>query len=82
MSEQANQNSSKPMTIEERLERMERALEIAFEYASIDGEWHKTWVIDQMVRALTGDNYPNWVARHNRGEDGLDTYSWDQGLAP
>ena len=34
--------------------RIEKALEFAETYASTDGEHHKMWVIDQMVRALTG----------------------------
>lgn len=31
-----------------------KALQIAFQDSQIDGAHHKTWVIDQMVRALTG----------------------------
>jgi hypothetical protein len=34
--------------------RIGKALEIAVKYNGIDGGHHKTWVIDQMVRALTG----------------------------
>ena len=34
-------------------EKINKALEIAFEYGQIDGEHHKTWVIDQIVRTLT-----------------------------
>lgn len=34
--------------------RVFRALQIAEEYGSYDGGHHKMWVIDQMVRALTG----------------------------
>ncbi len=35
-------------------DRIERALEYAAQYGTTDGEHHKAWVIDQMVRALTG----------------------------
>lgn len=35
-------------------ERIEKALSIAIAYGGIDGAHHKDWVIDQMVRALTG----------------------------
>lgn len=28
------------------------------------------------------DQYRAWVAEHNDGEDGLDTYEWDEGIAP
>lgn len=34
--------------------RIAKALEIAGEYGTTDGDHHKMWVIDQMVRALTG----------------------------
>jgi hypothetical protein len=34
--------------------RIGNALDFALRYGGIDGEHHKTWVIDQMVRALTG----------------------------
>ncbi|SON55798.1 hypothetical protein HDIA_2257 [Hartmannibacter diazotrophicus] len=32
---------------------VERALQMAIRYGGIDGDRHKAWVIDQMVRALT-----------------------------
>jgi hypothetical protein len=62
--------------------RIEAALEVAFRYGGIDGDHHKTWVIDQMVRALTGDDYAHWVAAAKSGEDGPETYGWDEGIAP
>lgn len=64
--------------------RIERALDIAFKYGDTDGAHHKTWVIDQMVRRLLADPdaYAQWVAEHNKGEDGPDTYEWDKGIAP
>ena len=63
-------------------ERVKAALEIAFRYGSIDGEHHKTWTIDQMVRALTGDSYPAWVSAAKAGAEGPDTYEWDEGIGP
>ena len=63
-------------------DKEKKALKVAFEYAQIDGAHHKDWVIDQMVRALTGDGYEVWVVEHNQGEDGADTYEWDEGIAP
>lgn len=62
--------------------RVAVALEIAAGYGTTDGAHHKMWVIDQMVRALTGDEYPKWVAGFNDGEDGPNTYQWDEGIAP
>jgi len=57
------------------------ALEIAASYAQIDGGHHKAWVIDQMVRALTGDDYEDWVKEYEE-EDGVKEYEWDQGIPP
>lgn len=87
-------------------ERISAALEVAFAYGSIDGEHHKMWVIDQMVRSLLdcpvvrreavdahgkpysypalgeSDAYLAWVAAHCDGEDGPNTYEWDEGITP
>ena len=78
-------------------EEIEKALDFAIRYGGIDGGHHKTWVIDQMVRALTGcpmvasftywyqgesEEYKRLVAKACAGEDGPDTYEWDTGIAP
>ena len=59
-----------------------RAVDFAIRFGGIDGEHHKTWVIDQMVRVLTGDRYNEIVAEACDGEDGPETYGWDTGVAP
>lgn len=61
---------------------VQRALNIILQYGGIDGEHHKTWVIDQVVRILTGDKYEEWVRDACDGEDGPNTYGWDVGIAP
>lgn len=63
-------------------ERIRMALQVAREYGLIDGEHHKAWVIDQMVRALLGPEYSKWVAGTRDGEEGPFTYEWDMGIAP
>ena len=75
-------------------ERIQKALELAVRFGGIDGAHHKTWVIDQMVRALTGcpqvdgdsfgesDEYKRLVAEAKDGKDGPETYDWDVGIAP
>jgi hypothetical protein len=63
-------------------ERITQALDVIMQCGGIDGAHHKQWVLDQVVRALTGDGYDEWVAAHNDGEDGPDTYWWDVGCAP
>jgi hypothetical protein len=62
--------------------RIIKALNIAFENGQADGAHHKAWIIDQMVRALTDTTYAEWVAKHNAGEEGPNTYTWDVGIAP
>jgi hypothetical protein len=68
-------------------ENITKALEIAWKYSQIDGAHHKAWTIDQMIRALCGDEktYKMWVSEYtkpflNCGE--LDHYNWDEGIAP
>lgn len=63
-------------------ERIEKALDLAWCYGQIDGEHHKTWVIDQMVRALLlDDEYNKWVERYETPY-GDDYWKWDCGIAP
>lgn len=49
------------MDKQELNKRIKKALDIAFQYGQIDGDHHKTWVIDQIVRILTGDKYNEFV---------------------
>lgn len=63
-------------------QRIEQALELIANYGGIDGEHHKMWVLDQVVRILTGQEYDKWVELFQDGEDGPETYEWDKGIAP
>lgn len=58
--------------------RISAALKLACDYGQVDGDHHKTWVIDQTVRVLTGNGYEAWV----KAGDGPETYEWDEGVAP
>ncbi len=62
--------------------RIKDALDVIERYGYIDGGHHKQWVIDQVVRCLVGDRYDQWVIDRKAGEDGPDTYPWDDGIAP
>jgi hypothetical protein len=66
----------------EEEKRIVAAVGLAGEYGDIDGGHHKMWVIDQMCRILLGDTYDAWVKCIKSGEDGPDTYGWDEGIAP
>ncbi len=63
-------------------EKIEKAIEVAIRYGGIDGEHHKTWVIDQMIRVLTGSSYDKIIKESCNGEHGANTYTWDTGIAP
>ncbi len=63
-------------------DRIEAAITLGVRYGGTDGEHHKAWVIDQMIRALAGDRYDQIVADARTGEDGPHTYDWDVGVAP
>lgn len=65
----------------EALQANDAALAVILRYGGIDGG-HHAWVIDQVVRALTGDGYAEWVRAAQDGEDGPDTYPWDVGTPP
>lgn len=58
--------------------RIDEVLELIFRYGQIDGEHHKTWVIDQVVRTLTGEAYDKWIETYRDN----DLYEWDEGIAP
>ena len=60
----------------------EVVLDTIKEYGGIDGSHHKQWLLDLIVRKVTGDDYAKWVAEYEDGEDGPQTYLWDQGIAP
>lgn len=55
------------------------AIAIAERWGHAEGDHHKAWVIDQMVRALTGVDYEHWVAAYESDNEGS---LWIQGVAP
>lgn len=86
-----NFNWANPMALELDTSREEnqmteekKVLNLIKDYGGIDGAHHKQWLLDQLVRAITvhPEAYAEWVADYEAGEDGPDTYSWDEGIAP
>lgn len=61
---------------------VDKAIDLAVRFGGIDGDHHKAWVIDQIVRALAGEDYDRVVAAAKNGEDGPETYAWEVGIAP
>ena len=68
--------------VPELTDRINEALNLAIQYGGIDGDHHKAWVIDGMVRALAGGEYDRIVAEACNGEDGPNTDEWDIGTPP
>ncbi len=62
--------------------RLAKAVETIERYGGIDGAHHKTWVIDQVARALLDgeEAYKTWVVGMTTGEN--EDYEWDEGIAP
>jgi hypothetical protein len=72
-------------------DRIAKAIAVAMRYGGMDGNSFlakvmgyggKTWIIDQMVRHLSGDKYEELIREYKNGEKGPDTYTWDKGIAP
>lgn len=55
-------------------ERIQEALQIAWDAGMVEGDHHKMWVIDQMVRALTACPRITATAKDARGA----TYNYDK----
>ena len=53
-------------------------------YGMVDGSHHKQWVLTEIVRIIKEDedSFQVWKEAYCMGEDGPDTYSWDEGIAP
>ena len=62
--------------------KINKAKELICQFGGIDGEHHKSWVIDQVFRELTGSDYESLVAEAKNGNEDPETYSWDEGIAP
>ncbi len=69
--------------------RIENAMDLIRSYGQTDGDHHKLWVIDQVVRALLGtqEEYEKFVHdycyRYDSGElSEEELYEWDEGIAP
>jgi len=63
--------------------KIERTLDLIENYGGIDGSHHKQWILDQIVRILTGKHYETWLENYeDRDDDGNPQCEWDTGIAP
>jgi hypothetical protein len=59
-----------------------KALKAIEKWGNIEGDHHKQWLIDQIVRELTGENYNTWVNEWENVNKGQISCKWDTGIAP
>jgi hypothetical protein len=63
--------------------RIAAALAVIHQYGGTDGAHHKQWVLDQVVRELTGPDYAEWIHRFEWPEHHDEALNaWDEGIAP
>jgi hypothetical protein len=66
--------------------RVAEALELISQFGGVEGEHHKTWVIDQVARSLLGSDYAydKWAREMEGDPEDEDNYygPWDEGIAP
>ena len=60
-------------------ERIQQAVALILDVGWVDGDHHKTWVLDQTLRVLLGDDY--WQ-KIDAWEDAADGAEWETGMAP
>ena len=60
------------------------ALRIAAQHGCVEDSPFQRWVIDQMVRALTGTNYDSWVANYRCPDPTKpdEVWDWSEGIPP
>ena len=63
-------------------EKSKKILDFIYQYGQVDGSHHKAWVIDQIVRIITVDDYEEWVNKYEYDEETGEEYEWDTGIAP
>ena len=61
-------------------QRIDSAMEIISRYGGTDEMHHARWVIDQVARALLGEEYGDWVKGMTTGVNA--DYTWEEGIAP
>ena len=69
--------------LETTQDKIAEALSVLWCMGQYEGEsQHQTWLLDQVVRYLAGDQYDDWVRRRNTGQDGEEMHPWSTGTPP
>ena len=62
------------MKQEEKIKQIEDLIQ---RYGGIQGDHHRAWVLDQVMRIIKGDKYHQWVIDEEKAG-----YPWEHGIAP
>lgn len=65
--------------------RIDKTLDLIKAWGGIDGDHHKQWLLDQIVRTLCldDDEYEAWVNDYNADSEDAGGYpEWETGVAP
>lgn len=64
-------------------DKIAEALSLLWCWGQYEGETQQqVWLLDQVVRLLTGDQYDDWVRRRNAGDGLPDKTPWSTGKSP
>lgn len=64
-------------------ERIDAALALLVRFGQhTDESHHQSWLLDQVVRALTGEGYEAWLREFRDDDDPDGGYEWWEGIAP
>lgn len=56
--------------------KIQDALDLIYMYGGTDGDFHQKWLVDQVLRVLTGEDYDVWVKDYEEGGE----YEWEEGI--
>jgi len=79
-----DETSENELIIDELSERISNCIDIIWLYGHLKNKNHKSWVIDQVLRNLIGneDDYNEWIKKYEFDEETKTKYKWDFGTEP
>ena len=63
-------------------DRVQSAIQLAFDGLMTDGGHHKQWYLEQIIQTLANEKYESLCKAACCGKDGPETYDWEEGIAP
>ena len=70
--------SSNAQLLMECAKTRHRVLDLIYHHGQPDNSHHEAWLLNEIVKELTGDSYDNWVYKYEN-ETGCE---WEEGISP